>query len=291
VSCIKKNLLSFIIIAILGFGFIISFVFLRVDIVKGRQIETQIRKKVTLVEKYNDKKRLPPSREAINYLLKKKKELLENYEELTRLMDACPVEAQDSFPLPLEFKGVLFNTQERIRKTSPLRGLTVVGSLGFDEYEKTIPTKDEIPVLTVRLNTLEELVKLMTLSKISVLKEVEFFPLRTEELFVRGKKVPFYKGFPVRVSLVSSTPALCGFLYSLNVSDTYFFVVRSLQVKEAESAKDKTGDVSYSTLDISVVQFLEAAEETGQKAHRHKGTEENKKEIKTLISTPELRPE
>jgi len=264
VSFIKKNLFSFIIIAILGIGFIISFVSLRVDVAKGRQIEAKIREKIILVEKYNDKKRIPPSREAINYLLKKKKELLEDYEELTRLMDACPVEAQGSFPLPLEFKGILFNAQERIRKASPLRGLTVAGSLGFDEYEKTIPGKDEIPILTVRLSALEKLVKLMTLSKISVLKDVEFFPLRTEELFVRGKKVPFYKEFPIKVSLVSSTPALCDFLRSLKGLDTYFFVVRFVQVKEAESAKDKTGDVSHSTLDISVVQFLEAVEEAHQ---------------------------
>ena len=263
-SFIKKNLFSFIIIAILGIGFIVSFVSLRADVAKGRQIDEQIGEKLTLVEKYNDKKRIPPSREAINYLFKKKEELLGDYEELTRLMGACPVEASDSFLRPLEVKGILFNAQEKIRKTSPLRGLTVAGSLGFDEYEKTIPATDEIPVLTVRLNTLEELVNLMIRSKISVLKEVEFSPLHTEELFVRGKRIPFYKEFPIKVSLVSSTPALCHFLRSLKVSDAFFFVTRSLQVKEAESAKDKAGDVSHSTLDISVVQFLEAAEEVHQ---------------------------
>jgi len=263
VTFIKKNLFSFIIIVILGLGFIISFVSLRADVAKGRQIDEQIEEKITLVEKYNDKNRIPPSREAINYLLKKKKELLENYGELTRLMDACPVEASDSFPRPLEFKGILFNAQERIRKVSPLRGLTVAGSLGFDEYEKTIPAEDEVPVLTLRLSALEELVNLMTRSRISVLKEVEFSPLRAGELLVQGKKVPFYKEFPIKVSLVSGTPALCDFLHSLKVSDTFFFVTRSLQIKEAEPTKDKTGDVSHSTLVISVVQFLEAAEEAG----------------------------
>ena len=174
---LKKNLISFIIIAILFLGIIVSGIFFISNLRKKTITENEINSELTLLNLFKGKKEYAPTAVWIRYSKEKRKELDNMYKQITKELNTPFARMPEDVKGPLKFKEEIFRIQAELQQKAIVKGLDLTKeaqSLGFQEYEKEIPIKEEIPILTKKLHIAQELIKLMFDSDIDKLTNIKF---------------------------------------------------------------------------------------------------------------------
>lgn len=258
---LKKNLISLIIIVILFLGIIISGIFFISKLRKKVITENKINSELTLLNLFKGKKEYAPTTVWIRYSKEKRKQLGDMYKQMMKELNTPFARIPEGVKGPLKFKEEIFNVQDKLRQKADSTGLILereAQSLGFQEYEKEIPTKEEIPKLTKKLHIAEELVELIFASKIDFLENIEFLECRDNIL--DGEDALSYRVIPVKLEIISSLRNLARFLYFLSESK-FIFVVNDININSSTDKKDKI----RADLDISTIVFLEKKKNNNEK--------------------------
>jgi len=250
----QKNLVFFIVTAVLLMVVIISGVGFATSLGKKYSLEKKIEKDIHLLDQFKTTKDAAPTLGWIDYLSKKDSRLDKIYVEATSIYDKPSSFMPSDLIEPLKFKEKIFEKQKEMRKkvySNQLELKEEAISFGFREYETKIPTEAEVPDLTKELDIIEEIVDLMCLSHIETLASVEFLANKNDELkTTRGNMK--YRVFPLKVSTISSIKNLVDLLFRISNSD-YIFITEELNVTQSEDFKEKVN----SDFIISCIVFTE----------------------------------
>jgi len=249
---IKENLTSVIIITILLLGIVVSgtiFVSkLRLKDEAQKRIESQLR----LFNIFKRKKENAPTTSWIKYLKQKSDKLEYINKVMLSELDTPAARLPKDVKEPLKFKEEIFKTQDKMKEKAASAGLKIAKeaqALGFEEYERKIPAKEEVINLTKELQIIEELVILMFNSGVDILERVEFLDCIDRAV---GDEKPFsYRIFPIRLKITLSIKDLAKFLHNISESD-YIFLVNTLNI---DTLNEKESQLQ-AELEISAVVFL-----------------------------------
>ena len=159
----KRNPISFVFIIILFFSILFSLASIILSMSErnrlGRLLDlNQLNNKKTVLEKALEK---VSSETNLSYVNKE-------------------VETSD----PIEFKQLLLDTLEKVNDRAKVNSLSLPGSLGFDDYRANLPRQDDIPVLSMELDVLSDLVDSMVSAKVNRLVTMEY---RQQPVFGEGQ--------------------------------------------------------------------------------------------------------
>ncbi len=246
--------MSFVIMLILVGAIIVSIVVYLSFLGRKMGIENEINSQLQLLNNYKTVKENAPTIEWINYLKKEKEELNSIYTKLMKTLDNNYTRMPKYAVEPLKFKEEIFDTQKDLRKLAYNKRLELkeeAVSLGFKEYETKIPTEEEVPNLTKRLEVIEKLVNLLTESKVQVLEKVEFLSV-LDKTVETDNTIFSYRVFPVKLTLYTPARSLAKFLYKAAFSKYLFIAENPVLVSEAAG-----DELIRSEVIISAIVFIE----------------------------------
>jgi len=249
---IKENLISIIIMALLLVGIVASGTIFASKLRLKNEAQEKMESQIRLFNIFEKKKENAPTTSWIKHLKQKSDKLEYINKVMLSELDTPATRLPKEVKEPLKFKEEIFKTQDRIKKKAASAGLKIAKeaqALGFEEYEKKIPVKEEVVNLTYQLRAIEELVTLMFNSGVDILENVEFSDSIDK---VVGDEKPFsYRIFPIRLKIALSIKDLAKFLYNISESD-YIFLVNTLNI---DTLNEKESQLQ-AELGISVVVFL-----------------------------------
>ncbi len=268
----KRDLLSrAVIIALSGVLVFLAAVF-GLAMVKGMKTAKEITAMNSAIDTFTKRSKMPLTEESILFLTDERNKLKSVRGRLklalaSPLAEDVPAENVD----PLQFKERLIQVQKKLKEEAKESSLSLPELLGFSKYETELLERGEILVLRKRLAVLEELVYLMTLSRVVSLDEISFMgedlaketaPAKPAEDAFRARDritTDFKKNAPVpadsaagkgarnenfcdeiRVSfkITCAYSSLIEFLYKMRVS-SFIFIVDDLDVTKAKDTLDK----------------------------------------------------
>jgi len=250
----QKNLVFFIVTAVLLMVVIIAGVGFATSLGKKYSLEGKIEKEIQLLDSFRMTKEVAPTLAWIDYLTKKDSRLDKIYVEATSIYDKPSFFMPKDLIEPLKFKEKIFEKQKEMRKRAYANQFELKDeaiSFGFREYETKIPTKAEVPNLIKELDVIEKVVNLMCLSHIETLSSVEFLSIKDDEIKTTQGNIS-YRIFPLKVSTISTIQNLVDLLFRISNSD-YIFITEKLNVTQSEDFKEKVN----SDFIISCIVFTE----------------------------------
>jgi len=177
-----------------------------------------------------------------------------NAEELSKKLQALrPANLENTDPQA--FTDLLVKTADASIKAYQTAGLSSEGDnpslpkgfyLGFEAYTSTPAQKDSTGIMTYQLGAISELNAVLAASKPSALLNFrrEALPEEKNEAYKPTPGVP-YRAMPIEVAFAGPESALRAFINGIQSSKQYYFVIRSMRVRNDKQEGPKASDAQF----------------------------------------------
>ena len=226
-------------LTILGILFILGVFWLRQIKAKSVTIGQDLEDRIKEVRALQSTSKVPLITPQVSHIKEQHDEVQKNHHDLLNLLDTAQQPEKNSSPL--EFKEELLKTQQASTEKAGIWNIKIPTDMGFSEFEGgNIPNPQDVPLLTLQMDTIQVLINFMIESKVYAVvrvdkKESREVPLVSDEAM--------YQILPFEFSIKSSMQSLSSFLHRLYDSK-HFFIVRQFNI---ESSQD-----SVLTIDLEI---------------------------------------
>ena len=208
----------FIVLAIAGAGFY----FVRKMQKDILVVESDIRTKYEEVKQYERERAKAPSPQLIDRLTRQKVQVDTAFNTLmARFSTTYPSIPEFKVFPTVEYKEFLLDTEEYLVRKARKNNITLPSTLPFQE--KGFPKQEEIPILSLQLTVLKNLLTLLIDSGVGLVNNVAPGIPST---------VAFYKVLPIDLSITGSSIEVVRFLKYLN-NPSSFFTLESFSITKS----------------------------------------------------------
>ncbi|MFH1857264.1 MAG: hypothetical protein ABH836_08615 [Candidatus Omnitrophota bacterium] len=240
---LKKNLNSIIFISVLSILLGGPLFYLSGTLKKMADLNFEKNQKLKIVNNYRKKDSLIPSEALLDYCAEKRDEEEKYYNSFNALFEDYCKNIPVTVPGSLKFKEELVSEQSGLREGAKKCYLSINKNafpLGFDKYEKELPSEKDIPDLTVELGAMKKLVSFMIQSKLQTLENITIMEPRDYTL--TGEKEPFSRLYPIRLTVEADFDNFMDFLYLCGKSD-YIFTLEDMSVYQTKAKNTITAEL------------------------------------------------
>lgn len=219
-----------IVIGVLAVVFVLGLVWLRQIIVNHHIVLTELKTKAGEVETLLNTSSVAPTSSNVSRFKEQYESTQKQYQGLLLLLDTAPRPKQGT--TALEFKEDLLKTQQLLSERAGLWNISIPSAIGFNEFEGgNIPGPDQVPHLTLQLDSLKTLINLLIESRVGAIEEIK--RLEVHDIAVTPNET-MYKVLPFELRFTANMETLRTFIYK-TYSSAQFFVVRRVDVDSKDN--------------------------------------------------------
>jgi len=215
--------------------FVLGIVWLRQIIVNHHRVRTDLKQRVGEVETLLNTSNVAPTSSNVSRFKEQFENTRKQYQSLLLLLDTATRPKLEI--TPLEFKEDLLKTQQLLSERAGLWNISIPSAIGFNEFEGgNIPAPEQVPHLTLQLDSLKTLINLLIESRVGAIEEIKRLDVR--ETSVTPNSV-MYQVLPFELRFTGNMEILRTFLYK-TYSSTHLFIVRRVDVEAKDNSSIST---------------------------------------------------